>query len=176
MLTTPEKLEVIKRYQATAPVDVFAIARDLGIPVYVYDNWPDDLSGLIAKDATYGGSSGYLIGVNGKHATTRQRFTVAHELAHFVLHEDQIGDGLTEDALYRSRLSNAVEAQANRMAADILMPWSLINEVPPAEWSVKELARRMKVSPSAMAIRLGVPYETGEGSAEARPLASAESN
>ncbi|WP_225768501.1 ImmA/IrrE family metallo-endopeptidase [Inquilinus sp. Marseille-Q2685] len=166
-----DKMEIIKRHQNSAPVDVFAIAKDLGLSVYLFDDWPDDLSGVIAKDSESPG--GYLIGVNGKHARTRQRFTVAHEIAHFVLHEELIGDGLTEDALYRSRLSNSIEAQANRMAADILMPWKLINQVPPPEWSVKDLARRMGVSPSSMAIRLGVPYETSENSSDSRKNAAA---
>src|SRR3546814_1249474 len=44
------------------------------------------------------------------------------------LHRNLIGDGVTDDAMYRSNLSSAVEVQANRMAADILMPWHLIRE------------------------------------------------
>ncbi len=46
------------------------------------------------------------------------------------------------------------------MAADILMPWGLINKaVEGGDNTVEALAYRFKVSNSAMSIRLGVPYE-----------------
>src|SRR3546814_18529596 len=60
--------------------------------------------------------------------SVRRRFSIAHEIAYFALHRNLIGDGVTDDAMYRSNLSSAVEVQANRMAAGILMPWHLIRE------------------------------------------------
>src|SRR3546814_2493487 len=83
---------------------------------------------MIRKDAERGGESGFAIYVNGSHPRVRRRFSIAHEIAHFALHRNLIGDGVTDDAMYRSNLSSAVEVQANRMAADILMPWHLISE------------------------------------------------
>src|SRR3546814_9683341 len=83
---------------------------------------------MIRKDAERGGESGFAIYVNGSHPRVRRRFSIAHEIAHFALHRNLIGDGVTDDAMYRSNLSSAVEVQANRMAADILMPWHLIRE------------------------------------------------
>ena len=63
-----------------------------------------------------------------------------------------------DDALYRSGLSNAQEAMANKLAADILMPWSLVNQkIKEGIDTVEELAQQFNVSISAMAIRLGVP-------------------
>jgi Zn-dependent peptidase ImmA (M78 family) len=65
-----------------------------------------------------------------------------------------------DDALYRSRLSNNIEAQANRQAADILMPFHLINPlIDSGITDIQKLAERFHVSASAMSIRLGVPYE-----------------
>lgn len=85
---------------------------------------------------------------------------VAHEVAHHVLHLDSIGDGITDDALYKSGLSNRQEAQANRLAADILMPWKLLDPLlDNGEANITELADIFLVSKSAMSIRLGVPYE-----------------
>lgn len=90
----------------------------------------------------------------------RRRFSIAHEIAHFALHRNLIGDGITDDAMYRSNLSSAVEVQANRMAADILMPWHLIREATESGVNtVEALAKHFDVSKSTMAIQLGVPYE-----------------
>ena len=58
----------------------------------------------------------------------RRRFTIAHEIAHFLLHRDKIGDQLSDDAMYRSSLSSDDERAANRLAADILMPMGLIQD------------------------------------------------
>ena len=136
------------------------IARALGLEVYKVGGWPNDLSGMIRKDAERGGSSGYAIFVNATHHERRRRFTIAHEIAHFILHDHLIGDGISDDALYRSGLSGAVEAQANRYAADILMPWHLVNaEIESGNDTLPGLARKFNVSQSAMSIRLGVPHE-----------------
>jgi len=159
-LTIRDYDAIILRHQSEAPVHVVPIARDMGLEVYRVTNWPDDISGMIKRDGARGGESGYAIFVNARHSETRRRFTIAHEIAHFALHGDLIGDGLEDDALYRSGLSGTIETQANKYAADILMPWKLINEaVSRGHDSVADLARLFNVSPAAMSIRLGVPYE-----------------
>lgn len=152
---------IIAGFQKIAPVQVVPIATQLGLKVYTVNNWDDEISGMIVRDEKRGGKSGFAIYVNGKHPEVRRRFTMAHEVAHFVLHRSLIGDGIQDDALYRSKLSSAIEAEANRYAADILMPWSLLNqEMANGNNSVAELARAFNVSKSSMSIRLGVPYET----------------
>lgn len=152
--------EIIRRHQSSAPVQVVPIAEDMGIKVYRQTGWPDTLSGMICRDKQRGGHSGYAIFVNASHAETRRRFTIAHEIAHFALHRSLIGDGIKDDALYRSGLSSAVEAQANALAADILMPWHLVNaEIAKGNDTVPLLASVFKVSRSSMSIRMGVPYE-----------------
>ncbi len=152
--------QIISAHQRSAPVQTIDIAEALGIKVYKAGNWPDNLSAMIRKDDERGGSSGYAIYVNSKHARVRRRFSIAHEIAHFALHRNLIGDGITDDALYRSTLSSAVEVQANRMAADILMPWHLIREATESGINtVEALAKHFDVSKSTMAIQLGVPYE-----------------
>jgi Zn-dependent peptidase ImmA (M78 family) len=151
--------EVIATFQKTAPVQVVPIAKELGLNVFSVD-WDDNISGMIMRDSERGGPSGFAIYVNRKHASVRRRFTIAHEIAHFVLHRSLIGDGVQDDALYRSKLSSAVETEANRYAADLLMPWNLINqEVANGRNTVDELAVAFDVSKSSMSIRLGVTYE-----------------
>src|SRR5205085_480224 len=107
-----------------APVDVTAIASDLGIRVWEMRNLPENISGKIFRDRLNGGDSGFSIGVKASESFRRKRFTVAHEIAHYILHRDKIGDELADDAMYRSGLSTREEAQANQLAADILMPVS----------------------------------------------------
>lgn len=153
-------LGIIREHQESPPIPVIRIAHQLGAKVYKAKNWPSTTSGKVCRNNKKGGSGGYVIYTNAKHPEVRRRFTIAHEIAHMVLHPDLIGDGIRDDALYRSELSGTVEAQANRLAADILMPWHLVNAaVEDGADSVDELAAIFKVSKSAMSIRLGVPYE-----------------
>lgn len=157
-LTYPEKLQVVAKHQNSAPIQTVPLAQDLGLRVWHVPDWPNDLSGKIEKSTTHGGSSGYAIFVNQSHPINRRRFTTAHEIAHFILHSDLIGDGIVDDALYRSKLTNAVEARANKLAAEILMPWQLLNEqIEKGVNSVSKLAEIFQVSEIAMAIRVGSP-------------------
>lgn len=155
------EFQIIRKHQLKPPVDVIAIAEEIGLPVYEDDAMPDNISGMLLKNAELGGSSGYCVIVNASHHINRKRFTVAHEIAHYILHRDEIGDEVKDNALYRSHLSNAIEAQANKFAADILMPWDLVNRMTSNLLSqdVASLARKFQVSQSAMAIRLGVPAD-----------------
>ncbi len=88
-------------------------------------------------------------------------FTIAHEIAHYILHRELIGDGIVDDILYRSGLSDHLEAQANRLAADLIMPWpslhKRIQELSDLknEELYEQLAKDFEVSTTAMKIRLG---------------------
>lgn len=160
-----DKLKTIRNHHSgKAPIDTIPLAEDLGLRVF-YADWPNNISGKIERRKDAESPSGYAIFVNRNHPITRRRFTIAHEIAHFVLHDDKIGEGISDDGLYRSGLSHKIEAEANRMAADILMPWSLIGEaMRDGENNVEALAKRFAVSKSAMSIRLGVPHEVSSAS------------
>ena len=159
-ITENRCLRIIAKNQASAPVDVHAIAREMGLAVYETKEWDNAISGQILKNDSYGGSSGYVIFLNGKHSLERRRFTLAHEIALFVRHRQLIGDGVQHDGLYRSSLAGPVEIDANRMAANILVPrlllhWAFFEGVSdPAD-----LAERFQVSRGAMAIQMGIPPE-----------------
>ena len=158
-MTYGDQLELIRRHHERAPVETVPIARDLGLEVYRIKpgSWPNDLSGLIKKDE----KGKYNIYVNGDHHVHRRRFTIAHEIAHFILHKDKIGDGLADDMLFRSGLNNLIEREANSLAAHILMPWSLLEaEIRKGVSTIDELAEIFNVSKSSMSIRMGVPFET----------------
>jgi Zn-dependent peptidase ImmA (M78 family) len=140
-------------------VDVFGIARELGLNVWSMNSLPSNVSGKIFRDPLNGGLSGFSIAVNGNDHPLRQRFTVAHEIGHFILHRSRLESGdLIDDAMYRSGMSSKEEAAANRLAADILMPHALIRAlVAEGVREVEILANRLQVSLPAMKIRLGIP-------------------
>ncbi|MGE0753137.1 MAG: ImmA/IrrE family metallo-endopeptidase [Variibacter sp.] len=144
---------VVARYQHSAPVDLQAISRDLGIKVYTA-RLGSSISGQLMRDSVRGGPSGFAIYLNSEQHPNRQRFTHAHEIAHFILHRDLINTGLIDDTMYRSELSNQYEVQANRLAADILMPIRLVKKLRQQQHDPNYLARLFQVSPEAMKIRL----------------------
>lgn len=149
------KLKIINDHieNSFLPIKVVPLAKALGINVYGAD-WPNDISGKIQKEVGRGGGSDFAIYVNKNHPQTRRRFTVAHEIAHYVLHEDEIGDGIFDDALYRSGLSDRIEVQANNLAADILMPERAVKQSYKKITDVADLAQKFNVSTQAMSIRL----------------------
>ena len=70
-----------------------------------------------------------------------------------MLHQHLFGNELIDDALYRSKLSTRIEAQANGLAADLLMPSHILLPVT-EKATVTELAWMFQVSEQAMKIRL----------------------
>lgn len=153
-------LEKLSPLMQHPPIKLSRIAETIGGVRLLSASLPKGKSGEIRPDPEQEGR--FLIKVNKNDSNRRQRFTVAHELAHYLLHRDQIGDGIEDDVLYRSSLSDSREAQANRLAADLLMPDSLVSE-----WIDKAkalqvddvvgfLADKFNVSEAAMKIRLGI--------------------
>jgi Zn-dependent peptidase ImmA (M78 family) len=150
---------IIAFHQERAPVDIAGMAFSLGINVWE-DQLDDQVSGKLFKDQHgNGGSSGYSIVVNGSEPLVRKRFTIAHDIAHFLLHRNQIGSsGVQDDVYYRSGLTNTQETEANGLAADLLMPNALVEQLVASGYkTVEKLADALKVSVPAMKIRLGIP-------------------
>ncbi|HVI87019.1 MAG TPA: ImmA/IrrE family metallo-endopeptidase [Dongiaceae bacterium] len=151
----PEIRARIEAFQDAPPVRLPELARALGVPVKASTLAPG-ISGEIRPDG-----DGFVIRINRHDPIKRQRFTVAHELSHFLLHREQIGSGIEDDVLYRSTLSDKREQQANRLAADILMPEALLTEAQQAaeEKGVGDMALYLAdlfaVSEAAMRIRVG---------------------
>lgn len=145
----------ISSFHNEMPVKVGSLAAKLGVRVKL-STLPNGISGEIKKD-----EEGYIIRVNRHDTKERQRFTLAHEIGHYMLHKDMIGDGIVDDALYRSRLSDRLEAEANKFAADILMPWHIMKKKIEELSDLKDealyekLASIFEVSTTAIKIRLG---------------------
>lgn len=148
------------------PVEIVKICNEQGLKVFEEYLKPDE-SGLIVVDNKKWDKydSDKFIVVNSYESATRRRFTIAHELAHFVLHKG-------ENVLYAhrdmtdNRGDNAeIEREANYFAANILMPEKLvINRVEeirknavgstPSFLLAKLIADDFYVSESAAEVRL----------------------
>lgn len=154
------ELEVVARRLTEAPVNLQAIFTELGIK---YEElWMDDgASGSITRNG-----DSFTVAVNGIESETRKRFTAAHELAHYLLHRDLMstdGDRMNRhtDRLYGAQEDNPAspftrqhEIQANRLAAQIVMPAPLVREKFARCKDVSQLAADFGVSKAAMEIRL----------------------
>lgn len=110
------------------PINVRKAA--LGYAHVQYDRMPDDVSGMVIP-APVGLSKRWIISINNRHTPTRQRFTLAHELGHVVLHQFSTphADGL-QQVYFRDHESASgqtrEEVEANQFAAEILMPGSIL--------------------------------------------------
>lgn len=143
----------IRRLQDSDPVDITGIAKVLGLKVWESSHLPPEVAGKLFRDRNGSlGQQQYNIVVRAQDPLARKRFTVAHEIAHFLLHRGLFATELVDDALYRSGLSTSVEVQANAFAADLLMPWHLL--MPLIDKPTAELASLFQVSEQAMRIRL----------------------
>ena len=83
-----------------APVPVQQIAQDLNIEVRFSPTREDVSGALVVK----GGAA--FIAVNDAHHENRQRFTIAHEIGHFYLHDPKEGAHFDEDFAYTVETAN----------------------------------------------------------------------
>jgi len=105
------------------------------------------------------GPRSFTISVSPLSSATRDRFTIAHEIGHYVLHSQF---GKYTGILERNLDSQPIEWEANSFAAAFLMPLdkivATIHEIGPF---VSELAMEFKVSEEAMEYRLKTLRESG---------------
>ena len=141
------------------PVNLIARARGIDLVFEPQKSPEDDVSGFYFREGDR-----RVIGVNSTHPTVRQRFTIAHELGHAVLHDSE---GLHLDQAFRlrdSRSSQAVdrdEIAANAFAAELLMPEDEVLDLVLAspvdlndEEEIAIFAKRFGVSAQAFTYRL----------------------
>ena len=152
-------------------VPIESIARAEGATI-ARNHFDGPQSGFALRSA----NGDWVIGVNTSTSPRRQRFTIAHELGHLMLHEgDLIVDRFVRAHFrenvgrisYRDEVSslatNSEEIEANRFAAEILMPREMVLEEAAAlleaeqmgrDELIKELADLFEVSTDAMGFRL----------------------
>lgn len=144
------------------PVKIVDLCKKYGITVYE-EYLPSQVSGFIViQDEKFNKyDSGKVIVVNLSELGSRRRFTVAHELGHYILHRKE------DEPLYAHRDSGAdgqIEQEANIFASNILMPEELVrhaldlNDKPLVELSdfykIGYIANQFAVSRTAAQVRL----------------------
>lgn len=138
----------------SAPVDPSEVAEKIGVPVFEWQ-FGDEISGIFVhhKEKT-------AIGVNANHPRVRQRFTIAHELGHFVYGLDS-GDVVvdfyerTRGFSFESQADPQIETKCNQFAADLLMPARWVRrDFEEENGDLEELSARYQVSSQAMWFRL----------------------
>ena len=142
------------------PILVDQIARKLGASIF-YRDFDEDVSGLLIRQ----GESA-VIGVAKQQSKERQRFTIAHELGHLLLHEaEEIHIDKQFRVYLRSKVSSTAadvrEIEANTFAASLLMPKDFLSrDVSKLELDFEDpdnvlmLAEKYGVSTQAMTFRL----------------------
>ncbi|NLR74331.1 ImmA/IrrE family metallo-endopeptidase [Leeia aquatica] len=139
-------------WDGTIPVPVDTLAERLGL---VIQREPGlDASGMIEWQA----DDSYLIRINSSDSMVRQRFTVAHEIGHYVLGHLDGQHRMYRDTSeqFRSGIQQAKEAAANRFAANLLMPPDAIEWAfqVKKEYTIEGLAKLFRVSEAAIQFRL----------------------
>jgi Zn-dependent peptidase ImmA (M78 family) len=125
-----------------------------------------NVSGMIVIQGERG-----AIGYNSAHARVRQRFTISHEIAHYLLHRKKTGKAqlfIDRHVTFRRDENSStgvdqdeVEVEASQLAAALLMPRGLVQQEIKRhdldlddEEAISLLATRFHVSSAAISIRL----------------------
>ena len=153
-----EAIKIIDTFNQIVPIDVNYIAKKLEINV-ILETLEETVSGMLVikdKNAT--------IAINKIHHENRQRFTLAHEIGHFILHGKKQNIFIDNHLVFHrgKEASEGVytkEIEANIFAAELLMPKTevfkkvieinILNEN-----NITELSQYFKVSKQAFTHRL----------------------
>ena len=142
------------------PIDIEHIVESRGIRLLPFD-FKEDISGVLVFE-----NGEATIGYNNKEHRVRNRFTIAHELGHYVLHKEDKDLFVDKEFMALYRLNNGEtgtkhEREANEFAACILMPENLMRreiEKTGIEYTdenlIKSLAKKFDVSTVSMSIRM----------------------
>lgn len=139
---------LVRYWDKTIPIQPEKLIHKIQDLDLCYEDLNEQISGKINYDFE---RSKYVITINKNHHANRQRFTMAHELGHYILNH-----GTKEDTLYRNGETDPDEIEANVFAAEILMPTGVIRHLIYEQGitKVSELAEKLWVSESAMIYRL----------------------
>jgi Zn-dependent peptidase ImmA (M78 family) len=141
-------------FDINSKIDIVQIANFLGLNVY--EKILENTSGYIKIE-----DKNRNIYINSLDSNKRKRFTIAHEIGHYLLHRALIEHNC--DTLYRNTNSlnrDMIEIQANRCAAALLMPRAQVQkyytELSNATYyeKVARMAEYFNVSAQAMDVRL----------------------
>jgi Zn-dependent peptidase ImmA (M78 family) len=97
----------------------------------------------------------WIIGINKSHHKNRQKFTLAHELGHYILHREK-NINIVDTTFFRNNETDSIEYMANEFASKLLMPEEKVRDLVDSQGikNIGELAEKFEVSASAMKYRI----------------------
>jgi Zn-dependent peptidase ImmA (M78 family) len=150
--------ETFNQHKLSIPVDIEGLASKLGLGIWKRD-LDDEISGMLVIQKDKQG----VIVVNGNDLSTRQRFTIAHEIGHALMHHNSRDYFVDTKVSWRKSNYHPTDAyqeiEANTFAANLLMPESSLEQlIDPFSFvdedKVRKLSQQFKVSRKAMEVRL----------------------
>lgn len=140
----PEYRRELRAFASEAGQSVKALAERLGMSVWLVD-LPEGVAAVLVKSRAMDKSDHFRILVNKNDTAERQRFSIAHEIGHFVLHRNDPDFCVLEEEefsadivplfagkanSFRDSLSSygvsRLEKEANRFASLLLLPTNLL--------------------------------------------------
>jgi len=110
--------------QHSPPINVFNIANNEGIDLKYLPKKKVSERGIEGELSYANRKKQWTIYFNGHNTTTRQKFTVAHELGHYFVHNNFFQD--SSDTMFRDVQWDMAELQANQFASELLMPVEMV--------------------------------------------------
>jgi Zn-dependent peptidase ImmA (M78 family) len=141
--------------QNTIPVNLKAICMYLGFQYVEVEHFQDSLSALCVEQAGM-----KYAAVNKRHSLHRKRFSLAHELGHWVLgHTREYSlEGITIDSPpdpSEVNTKNKIEeTEANEFAGELLVPHMQLKKNLDRIVDINRLSSLFEVSPEVMTIRI----------------------
>jgi Zn-dependent peptidase ImmA (M78 family) len=132
----------------TIPVDANLIADSIGLGVFEGSFQDDNIEGILDRPAA-------RIYIKADSVPPRKKFTTAHEIGHYMLHQD-----VNAEVFYRMDVLNPEvtdtdqEAAANCFASSLLMPRQRVEQYWYLYRDVSKMADKFQVSITAMRWRL----------------------
>ena len=132
-----------------APVDIELVAKTLGFHIMPHA-FPNKLKGMVhIEDGLK------VIGVNNTYSTVAQRFTVAHELGHYLCGHEHFENTFVDDERRYYEPYFHTEKEADAFASELLMPKHMIEkDVSKHGLDISWLKERYQVSEQALWIRI----------------------
>jgi len=149
--TSPEQILSLLGITEPEDLDIEAIAYACGATIV-----PQPLTGCQANIIGFGDRA--IITVNSNSIPTRQRFSAAHELGHWMNDRGQNAFGCLDSQIDSEWTANNAETRANRSASDLLLPVAMFAPLakgrPMTLETVGDLGAVFRMSQTATAIRL----------------------
>ena len=152
--------KLLKEHGYALPIDIESLINRHGIHIQ-HQPMEESVSGMLVIK-----NERATIGVNQTHHPNRQRFTLAHELGHYLLHRKRTQVFVDSSTMFfRGGLAaegtDKIEIEANAFAAELLMPENVLRDITRHQpldafddRAVQSLAVKFGVSVRALTIRL----------------------